>query len=907
MYFSKQFIKSLKQSISLEHLIGQFIELKPQGENLVGLCPFHQEHQPSFTVFPQTQSFYCFGCGAGSKSVTQSSDHLSFLMAFEKRTFQQAVIRLAQITNTPLPIQKSTSTPTVPQIASNTGGELPQEQASANTTASVQPLTQDPVSQEILNRAAEFYHQQLFKPEAKKAFEYLTEQRQRSLESIYQFKIGFAQGYQTLYRFLKQQGFTDKQLLDSGLVAKRGLKIWDYFFGNIIVFPHFKDGQVIGFTIKDFGQYKNEVKRRLFKRDTLYNQDWLQDISDRVILVEGESDLHSICQFTDYTNVVALCGNCLTPAQLNQLLEAKITTVYLALDRDAAGQKATLKITHQLTELGISVAPLKWHDHKDIDLWLRFTPPEERRQAFAQLIAAAEPNTRHTPHATAKTTTESIEPIEAPKAAKSQNQAPRLWNIIKERLKIIVVLLMVIYFQLRHIKTPLQKQPTAASNRKNQYHYRPRFTLDTLPVIQKNEPVPHYSQLLNQYQQQHGHALKPVKRRANKRKPSPEAICQYCHAPVEYLSLNDGQHQVYCKVCQRFSNPSKQIKETVLFCPHCSKQLEKMKKDTEKNGYEYYKCRNTNCPFFLNQLKRKKQIKNPQKQKAFKKLHYIYRKPLFDITQLHPDSPSRPKVDLANVRVSADVIGLICTYQLFGLSCRNIATLMKEIHQVEISHQSVKNYLNAVAYRLAPLVLNFPYELSGTLAADETYLRLVAKWGYLTWALDPKKQIIAAFNISEKRNLKELARAIHHAISKFPAQMLTENADFNPLVVTDGNPVYQLIMQFLKQANIHVQHKVVIGLDNHDDESTNFRNLKQIIERLNKNFKKYINHSEYFGSMRGANSAAILFVAHFNFVRQNTRLGGNVPVPIESVVKQQTQPLKWVRLIEYAQNYAQMK
>ena len=232
---------------------------------------------------------------------------------------------------------------------------------------------------------------------------------------------------------------------------------------------------------------------------------------------------------------------------------------------------------------------------------------------------------------------------------------------------------------------------------------------------------------------------------------------------------------------------------------------------------------------------------------------------------------------------------------------------MEEIHGVTISHQTVKNYVAAAAYRLAPLLFNYPYQLSGTLAADETYIRIIAKWGYLTLCFDPKAQIIAALNVSEKRNLIELAKAINHAVSKFSLDVLSELADFNPLVVTDGNPVYQLIFQFLRQANIVINHKVVIGLENNDDQSADFRNLKQIIERLNKNFKKYINNSEYFGSTNGLLSAAVMFAAHFNFIRKNNVLDGKIPVSIPTINSQQNQPCRWILLLEYAQTFCQLK
>jgi len=93
MYFSRQFITSLKKSITLEKLIGQFIELEKHGDHFIGLCPFHDDHHPSFTVFPNTQTFYYFGCHAGSKQVTKSSDHIAFLMSFFKLSFPQAIVK----------------------------------------------------------------------------------------------------------------------------------------------------------------------------------------------------------------------------------------------------------------------------------------------------------------------------------------------------------------------------------------------------------------------------------------------------------------------------------------------------------------------------------------------------------------------------------------------------------------------------------------------------------------------------------------------------------------------------------------------------------------------------------------------------------------------------------------------
>jgi putative transposase len=899
MHFTKEFITSLKQRISIEELIGKDVKLEKQAKHLVGLCPFHQETQPSFTVFPETQSFYCFGCGAGSKTVTQSSDHIAFLRAFHQLSFPQAVVRLAEITQTPLPQQPKDSAKTKNNLSDIIRETQPiaSLEPTANSETPLPPQPEpEPISQEIFDLAAEFYHQQLFEPTGKAALDYLTQQRNRSLETIQQFKIGFAKGGRTLCDFLKQKNFTNAQLLRSGLAAKRGKHILDYFFGEILLFPHFKNNHVVGFTIKDLGRYKSKINLRLFTRDIFYHHDALNQ-SQQVILVEGESDLQSIWQFTAHQNVLALCGNSLTQPQLEYLLKAKITKVYLALDRDAPGEKATQKLTQQLSTAGMTVAPLQWHNHKDIDLWLRYTPPNQRRQAFSQLIREADeksgPRQKQPHHQT----------NQKEQAPEIEKQSDSTLTIVKELFKTVVILLCIIFMLLKHSKTYIKQRKNPTPQTKH-FHARPTYTVDALPVIEQKETVANYTVLLNQYQQTHGKPLKPVKRRPDKRQPAADAVCQFCGASAAYLSLNDGDKQVYCKICRHLSTPDKPLKQAVLRCPHCGKVLEKMKKNTEKNGYEYYKCRNPNCPYFLKKSKKKKKIKDPQKRKHFKKLHYIYRKPLFDITKLHPNSPNKPKVDLANVRATPFVVGLVCTYNAIGLSTREIATLMQALHQVSLSHQTVKNYTEAVAYRLAPLVFNYPYDLSGLLAADETYLRMIGQWGYLTWAFDPNKQIIAGFNISEKRNLFELAKAISHSILKLPWEMLTENAPFNPLLVTDGNPVYRLMTQFLRQANIFINHKVVIGLENNDAESADFRNLKQIIERLNKNFKKYLYKSEHFASTQGATAAAVNFVAYFNFIRKNSRLHNQIPVPIDSVVNPNNQPAQWVRLIEYAQNFS---
>ena len=906
MYFTKEFISSLKQSIPLEKLIGHYVELKKHGDYHIGRCPFHDEQNPSFTVFPKTQSFYCFGCHAGSKQVTSSSDHIAFLMSHKRLSFPKAVELLAEITHTPLPTNQKEQYPvneTSKHKTTQTHSKPPAEKLSSEISPStITNVINDPVSQQIFNLAAEFYHQQLFVPENKFALEYLTKQRLRDLQTIKQFNIGFAKGGRQLYQFLKSNNFSDVQLIQSGLIAKRGNRTLDYFFGNILIFPHRKNGNVIGFTIKDLGQYKSEIKLRLFSRNYFYNHDAIHQHNE-IILLEGESDLHSISQFTNQSNIVALCGNQLTQPQLSKLQSAKITKVYLCLDHDAAGHKATQNITEKLIAAGIAVHPLPFTCHKDIDLWLKYMPPNQRQASFQRLLDKADANNTSSSNKN-KNSPNTKDSHKQDNVKKLQGDDLSNFQLIKELMKTVAILLTTIVILLKNSKTYIKHRKNPQST-KNNYHRRPNFTIDKLPVYEQRENVPHYSVLLEHYEKDNNKSLKPVKRRAGKHKPPKGAVCQFCEAPEQYLSLNNGKKQVYCKVCKHLSNPDKQIKDVTIRCPHCNKTLQKMKKDTEKNGYSYYKCRNKKCSYFIKNQKRLQHLKKKDKKKLIKKLHYIYRKPIIDFTALHPTSPDKPRVDLANVRSSAYVIGLVLTYRAGGQSTRAIANYLNEIHEVSLSHQTIKNYLDAAAYRLAPVVFNYPYDLSGIITSDETYIRAMATWNYLTWSLDPKKQIIAALNVSEKRNLVELAKVINHAVCKFPADMLASHADFNPLFVTDGNPVYQLITQFLRQANIHINHKVVIGLENNDDQSTDFRNLKQIIERLNKNFKKYINDSEHFGATNGTLSAAVIFTAHFNFIRKNSILEGKIPVPIQQVKLNMNQPCRWMQLLKYAQTFDQ--
>jgi len=314
-----------------------------------------------------------------------------------------------------------------------------------------------------------------------------------------------------LYQFLKNKGFSNEQLLQSQLIAKRGNRMLDYFFGKIILFPHFKNDNVFGFTIKDLRQYKSEIKLRLFSRNKFYNHDLLSEQHKEVILVEGENDLHSIIQFTDHSNVLALCGNQLTQPQLQKLKTANIKKIYLALDRDAAGKKATKNISPKLTNIGITACPLQYTCHKDIDLYLRFMKPEERKAAFEQLITDA--NEKSTK--TRKTKNQQSEKPNTTNKIPQTNEPSNL-QLIKELIKAVSILVATIFILIKNSKTYIHHRKNPQPKTSN-YQKRPTFSIDELPVYKTKENVLNYKILLEQYQKTHGKKLKPVKRRTGKK------------------------------------------------------------------------------------------------------------------------------------------------------------------------------------------------------------------------------------------------------------------------------------------------------------------------------------------------------------------------------------------------------
>jgi transposase-like protein len=426
-----------------------------------------------------------------------------------------------------------------------------------------------------------------------------------------------------------------------------------------------------------------------------------------------------------------------------------------------------------------------------------------------------------------------------------------------------------------------------------------KLQVDELPIIETFQKLD-YRILLTEYLEKNGKPLKPVQRRSNSKGKVPSSIkCRRCGAPSDYLYANNGgKGQYQCKVCAcLFNKKNPYAKEAILKCPHCSKTLEKIK---ERKDFLVFKCKNNNCPYYIKKLqgmskKEKKQFeKNPQ---SFK-VRYIFRQFQIDYQPLAKHSPKKPKVDLSRLHVSPHTLGLILTYRVnYGLSARKTTALMKDVHGVAISHQSILNYENSVALMLKPYVDHYPYELSNQFCGDETYIKVNGRWHYLFFFFDTVKKIILSYPVSPNRDTMSAIRAIDEVLWKM--KEIPEDLTF----VIDGNPIYLLAQHFFAQHGITFDVKQVIGLTNEDPVSTEYRPLKQIIERLNRTFKGHYRSTNGFGSDHGSVSYVTLFVAYFNFLRPHSALEGKVPVVIPELKELPNMPARWAKLIGLAQQW----
>jgi transposase-like protein/rubredoxin len=394
--------------------------------------------------------------------------------------------------------------------------------------------------------------------------------------------------------------------------------------------------------------------------------------------------------------------------------------------------------------------------------------------------------------------------------------------------------------------------------------------------------------------------IKPIKRR-NGKNIAVNISCPSCNAPKDYLYDNTGkQIQFECKVCSLvFSTKPNPKKEIILKCPHCTYALSKR---ASRNDFDVYVCNNKKCSYYLNNLAsltlsdKKRFIKNP----TLFKLHYIYRKFNIDLPTINKDYRDfiKSPIDISKAYSSQYIIGLCLTYHVnYGLSYRQTAALLRDIHEVYISYKTVENYCKSVSTIVHPVLEFYPYELSDTQAADETYIKVKGKTNYIFFYFDAINKIITSYRVFKKRDSLSSIKAAYSTLSKY------DKIPDSLKVITDGNPIYKVACQYWTEHGLPFSLYQVIGLTNQDDISKEYRSEKQIIERHNRTLKYYYRPKGGFSSLDDANNYMVLFSTYFNFLRYHSSLGYKVPVEMPELDGISNMPNKWIELINLGYKY----
>lgn len=339
--YSDEVINDVRQSNDIVDVISQYVHLKRSGRNFFGLCPFHNEKSPSFSVSPDKQIFHCFGCGVGGNV-------FSFITQIEGINFVEAVQMLAERANIQLPTLQD-------------NGDSQREELKAKVY-------------KVNEFTADFYHQNLYKPQAKIAQEYV-KKRQLSNETLKSFKIGFSGKFDELYQELKKQGFGEREILESGLVNKNERGQYIDRYRKRLMFPICDArGKVIAFggRVLDDSKpkYINSPENVVYSKGrNLFGLNVAKkgDLK-RILIVEGYMDVISLHQ-RGITNVVAPLGTALTEQQ-GWLLRKNSEQIILSFDSDEAGLKAKLRALDILQNMGCDLRILQMEGAKDPDEYI---------------------------------------------------------------------------------------------------------------------------------------------------------------------------------------------------------------------------------------------------------------------------------------------------------------------------------------------------------------------------------------------------------------------------------------------------------------------------------------------------------------------------------------------------------
>lgn len=360
--YSEELIEEIRNSNDIVDVISQYVILKRSGRNFFGLCPFHKEKSPSFSVSPDKQIFHCFGCGVGGNVI-------HFVSKIENLDFRETLELLANRANIQLPTLDSSY----------------QDNKRAILKSKVY---------EINEITAKFYHENLYKPTSKQAQEYIKKRKldNRTLKS---FLVGYSGNFDELYKLLKQKGYTEEEILASSLVNKSDNgKFIDRFRHRLMIPIQDATGKFIAFggRVLDDSKpkYINSPEnivyskgRNLFGLNIAKKGD-----TKKIIIVEGYMDAISLYQ-RGITNVVASLGTALTEQQ-GRLLRKHSEQVIIGYDADGAGQTATLRGMEILQNMGCDIRVLQIYGAKDPDEFIIKYGPERFQKCVDSAISLVE-------------------------------------------------------------------------------------------------------------------------------------------------------------------------------------------------------------------------------------------------------------------------------------------------------------------------------------------------------------------------------------------------------------------------------------------------------------------------------------------------------------------------------------
>ena len=353
-------INEIKYRNDIETAVSAYVNLKRRGKNLVGLCPFHSEKTPSFTVYPENGSFYCFGCGVGG-------DVFTFTGLIENLDYIEAVKLLAE----------------------RSGVALPQD----GYDDSMQRLKNR--IYDINRDTARFFHSFLMSPEGKWALDYLLG-RGLTLKTIKHFGLGAApDSWDRLIKHLKQKGYSESEMTAANVVGKSSRGTLYDRFRKRVMFPIINiRGNIIGFSgrampgeDKQGGKYVNTSDTPVYKKSAnLFGMNFAKNFcSERIILVEGNMDVITLHQ-AGFKNTAAPLGTAFTQEQVN-LLARYTKEIVLTLDADAAGQKAAQRASQLLAGSGLKVRVIMIPDGKDPDEYIKKNGPERFSALFEGAVS----------------------------------------------------------------------------------------------------------------------------------------------------------------------------------------------------------------------------------------------------------------------------------------------------------------------------------------------------------------------------------------------------------------------------------------------------------------------------------------------------------------------------------------